>query len=42
MGFSLAWMAMKGTGAKGACAAPGLERKGGNLPFPDFEFLEFR
>lgn len=38
MGFSLAWMAMKGRNADAGCAALGLERRGGSLPFPDFEF----
>lgn len=38
MGFSLAWMAMKDTDADAACAALGMERKGGGLPNPDFEF----
>ncbi|MDH5558429.1 MAG: hypothetical protein OEZ03_13855 [Alphaproteobacteria bacterium] len=38
MGFSLAWMAMKDTDADAACAALGMERKGGGQPYPDYEF----
>ena len=38
MGFSLAWMAMKGGDADAACTALGLERQDGSLPHADFEF----
>jgi hypothetical protein len=38
MGFSQAWMAMKGTDADTACTALGLERKGGSQPHPETEF----
>lgn len=37
MGFSMVWMAIKGSDADAACAALGLERKGGSLPYPDGE-----